>query len=65
MKGKLYLIPITIGESSVESVIPAEVIQSTINIRHFIVENIRTTRRYLRLIDKTFPIDDTQFFELN
>ncbi|MDA3892158.1 MAG: SAM-dependent methyltransferase [Salinivirgaceae bacterium] len=65
MSGKLYLIPITLGESSIESVIPTEVIESTIKTRHFIVENIRTTRRYLRLLDKGFPIDDTQFYELN
>ncbi len=65
MKGKLYLIPITLGESKIESVIPKQVIEKTITIRHFIVENIRTTRRYLRLLDKNFPIDDTAFFELN
>ncbi len=65
MKGKIYLIPITLGESSIESVIPTEVIRKTITIRHFIVENIRTTRRYLRKLDPSFPIDDCQFFELN
>lgn len=65
MSGKLFLIPITLGESKIESVIPQTVIDETIKIRHFIVENIRTTRRYLRSIDKNFPIDDTQFYELN
>lgn len=65
MKGKLFLIPITLGESSIESVIPETVIQATIKIRHFIVENIRTTRRYLRALDKSFPIDEIQFYELN
>lgn len=65
MNGKLYLIPITLGESSIESVIPQDVINKTIGIRHFIVENIRTTRRYLRQLDKSFPIDDAQFYELN
>ncbi|MGE4290014.1 MAG: SAM-dependent methyltransferase [Salinivirgaceae bacterium] len=65
MQGKLYLIPITLGESSIESVIPAEVRSQTIKLRHFVVENIRTARRYLRKLDPTFPIDETQFFELN
>jgi len=65
MSAKLYLVPITLGESKIESVIPQTVIDETIKIRHFIVENIRTTRRYLRTLDKSFPIDDTQFFELN
>jgi 16S rRNA (cytidine1402-2'-O)-methyltransferase len=65
MQGKLYLIPITLGESSIELVIPAEVRTETLKIRHFIVENIRTARRYLRKLDPAFPIDETQFFELN
>jgi 16S rRNA (cytidine1402-2'-O)-methyltransferase len=65
MNGKLYLIPITLGESSIESVIPTDVVKKTISIRHFIVENIRTTRRYLRTLDREFPIDDTSFLELN
>lgn len=65
MKGKIYLVPITLGDSACEMVIPQEVIQSTIKLRHFIVENIRTTRRFLRKLDNSFPIDSTQFFELN
>jgi 16S rRNA (cytidine1402-2'-O)-methyltransferase len=31
----------------------------------FIVENIKTTRRYLRKLDREFKIDDSTFFELN
>ena len=37
----------------------------TRQLRFFIVEDIRSARRFLRLIDKEFPIDDTVFFELN
>ena len=33
-------------------------------IHHFIVENIRSARRFLRQTDRTFPIDDTTFFEM-
>ncbi len=65
MTGKLYLLPITLGEQEPSSVIPAEVIDKILSIRHFVVENIRTTRRYLRKLDAQFPIDDSQFFELN
>lgn len=65
MKGKLYLLPITLGDSNPETVIPIEVIQKIISLRYFIVENVRTTRRFLRLLDKSFPIDDSTFFELN
>ncbi len=65
MKGKLYLVPITLGDSNLQSVIPTGVIEKALQIRHFIVEDVRTVRRYLRKLDATFPIDDCQFFELN
>ena len=65
MKGKLYMVPITLGSDKVQEIIPSEVLKKTVELRYFIVENIRTTRRYLRMLDKSFPIDETQFFELN
>ncbi|MBI9066550.1 MAG: SAM-dependent methyltransferase [Salinivirgaceae bacterium] len=65
MAGKIFLLPITLGESNPESVIPKEVIAKIISLRIFIVENVRTSRRFLRLLDKSFPIDDSIFYELN
>lgn len=64
-KGKIYMIPMTMGGEDANWVIPSEVQEKTKSLRCFIVENIKTTRRYLRSIDKSFPIDDSQFFELN
>lgn len=64
-KGSIYLLPITLGGEQVEDVIPGEVIQKTISLRHFAVENVKTARRYLRKLDRTFPIDDCTFFILN
>jgi len=63
--GNLYLIPTTLGESETARVIPTEVSTITKNIRYFIVENIRTARRYLRKMDPQLNIDELQFFELN
>jgi len=63
--GNLYLIPTTLGESDTARVIPPEVSSIVKGIRHFIVENIRTARRYLRKMDPTLNIDDLTFFELN
>jgi 16S rRNA (cytidine1402-2'-O)-methyltransferase len=65
VKGKLYLIPVTLGGSEYSRVIPETVLRITRELRCFIVEDIRSARRYLRLIDRKFPIDDTTFFELN
>jgi 16S rRNA (cytidine1402-2'-O)-methyltransferase len=63
--GNLYLIPTTLGESDTARVIPSEVSAIVRGIKYFIVENIRTARRYLRKMDPELNIDDLQFFELN
>ncbi len=65
MKGRIYLIPVTLGGDDFLKVIPEKVINLTIQLRFFIVEDIRSARRYLRMIDKKFPIDDAVFFELS
>ena len=61
----LYLIPTTLGESDTAHVIPSDVSAIVKNIKYFIVENIRTARRYLRKLDPHLNIDELQFFELN
>jgi 16S rRNA (cytidine1402-2'-O)-methyltransferase len=63
--GRIYLIPVTLGGDDFLKVIPEKVLNITRLLRFFIVEDIRSARRFLRLIDKDFPIDDTVFFELN
>ena len=60
----LYLIPVTLGETSIEQVLPSYNHEIIMGIRHFIVENIRSARRFLRQTDKEFPIDDCTFFEM-
>ena len=63
--GNLYLIPTTLGESGTAHVIPSDVSVIVKNIKYFIVENIRTARRYLRKLDPHLNMDELQFFELN
>jgi 16S rRNA (cytidine1402-2'-O)-methyltransferase len=65
VKGTLYLVPVTLGTEKYKHVLPADVISTIIRLRHFIVEDLRSARRFLRLIDKTFPIDDCEFYILN
>lgn len=59
------MMPITLGENNPDAVIPEEVLQKIKSIRFFITENIKTLRRFLRSIDREFPIDDSVFYELN
>lgn len=63
--GRIFLIPVTLGGEEFRRTIPEEVINITKSLRNFIVEDIRSARRYLKLIDKDFPIDETLFSELN
>ncbi len=65
MLGKLYLIPTTLGGENINDVIPANVIDKTREIDHFIVEDIRSARRYLSKLKPIVPINEIQFFELN
>ncbi|MCO5258797.1 MAG: SAM-dependent methyltransferase [Crocinitomicaceae bacterium] len=65
MTGKLYMIPTTLGGEQVNDVIPVTVQQLITELRYFIVEDIKSARRYLRRVDRNFPIDDSVFYELN
>ena len=65
MKGKLHLIPTVIGEAPIERVLPKEAIEIVNKINFFIVENVRTARRYLIKAGIKTPIDDLTFFVLN
>lgn len=64
MRSALYLIPVTLGETTIEQVLPSYNHEVIMGIRHFVVENIRSARRFLRQTDKAFPIDECTFFEM-
>ena len=65
MKGSLYIIPIPISGNRAELVLTNYTISKAKELRYFVVEKIKTARQFLRQIDKTFPIDDSVFYELN
>ena len=64
-RGKVYLIPNTLGGESTKDIIPQEVADLAVSLRHFAVEDIKSARRLLRKMDREFPIDESQFFEIN
>ena len=65
METALYLIPVPLGETPVEQVLPAYNAEIIRNISVFIVENVRSARRFLKKTDKNINIDDIEFYELN
>lgn len=64
MEIALYLIPVTLGDTLVSQVIPSYNHDVVMQIRHFVVEDIRSARRFLRKMDASFPIDDSCFYEM-
>ena len=64
-KGKLYLIPSPLGENDPSEVIPQPVLQSLVSFSTFVVEEVRTARRYLSRAGLKGKIGELQFFELN
>ncbi len=65
MDKALYLLPVTLGDTDVDSVLPAYNKEVIKNIRHFIVEDVRSARRFLKKVDKDTDIDALTFYPLN
>jgi 16S rRNA (cytidine1402-2'-O)-methyltransferase len=65
MTAKLYLIPVPLGETPHEKVLPAYNREIVLSLKYFIVENVRTARRFLKKTAPSIVIDDLHFAELN
>lgn len=61
----LYLFPVPMGDSPVENVLPAYNVDIVRGIRYFIVENVRSARRFLKQCDRSINIDAITFFTLD
>lgn len=61
----LYMLPVPISEGAISDVLPSRNIEIIKGLKYFIVENIRTSRRFLKKIDKETDISTLTFFELN
>lgn len=60
----LYLIPVTIGDTPHQRVLPEYNRSVVRQIRHFIVEEVRTARRFLKQADRDIDIDELQFYPM-
>lgn len=62
---KLYLFPVPLSADTVQRVLPAYNTEILREIKYFIVENVRSARRFLKQCDKGIEIDSLTFFTLN
>jgi len=65
MKGTLYLIPTTLGDTDPRETIPAPVLEKMLGLRTFVVEELRTARRYLSEAGLKGHIAELDLHELN
>lgn len=62
MTGTVYLLPTYLDPDRIDHV-PEPTRSRSLALRHLVVENVRTTRRYLRQLDRAADIDGTTFLE--
>jgi len=58
---KLILIPCPIAEQTAANVLPEEVRQAVLQTKHFLVENIRTARRFISELKLGIQIEELRF----
>jgi 16S rRNA (cytidine1402-2'-O)-methyltransferase len=58
---KLVLIPCPIAEQTAAQVLPDEVRQAVLQTKHFLVENVRTARRFISELKLGIQIDELTF----
>lgn len=61
----LYLIPTSLGDTAFEKILPAHNAVIVSAIKHFIVEDVRTARRFLKKTNPAINIDELTFYTLN
>lgn len=61
----LYLFPVPLSSGAAGEVLPERNLRIIRQVRHFIVENVRSARRFLKLCDRNIDINALSFVELN
>ena len=61
MEPALYLIPVTLGDTPHSQVLPDYNTEIIRNIRHFIVEDLRSARRIQKKVDRDNTIEEKTY----
>ena len=64
MVNALYLIPVELGDTPHERILPPANHDIVCAIKHFIVEDVRSARRFLRRVDAAIDIDALTFYPM-
>lgn len=63
--GRLYLIPVPLGTSPVAEVLPVSVIGHARRLKHFVAENAKSARAFLKSLPTDTPLQLIDIRELN
>lgn len=61
IEAALYLVPVPVADGPLDKVLPEGNARIVRGLRCFLVENVRSARRFLRKMDREFPIDQCRF----
>ena len=64
-KGKLFLIPVPLGQTSVEGVLPGPVQACARQLKYFVAENAKSARAFLKSLPCDTPLQQIEIQELN
>lgn len=64
-KGKLFLIPVPLGQTPVEAVLTQQVRDSAKHLTHFVAENAKSARAFLKSLPSETPLQQIEIHELN
>ncbi|MDE5930824.1 MAG: SAM-dependent methyltransferase, partial [Muribaculaceae bacterium] len=62
---KLYLFPVPLSDVPPRQVLPGSNLELLLGIRYFVVENLRSARRFLKACDRSIDINALEFTELS
>lgn len=64
-KGVLYLIPVPLGQSALSAVLPAGVQDKARQLKHFVAENAKSARAFLKSLPSDTPLQQIEIHELS
>ena len=63
--GRLYLIPVPLGQTPVADVLPVPVLACAQRLVHYVAENAKTARSFLKSLPSGTPLQQIEILELN
>ncbi|HNM21953.1 MAG TPA: SAM-dependent methyltransferase, partial [Rhodocyclaceae bacterium] len=64
-RGTLYLIPVPLGAMAPDAVLPLAVLETLRPLRHFVAENAKSARAFLKAAGINTPLQELVIAELN